>query len=179
MLYVVREKEAPDIDASYESLNERAIACAPLIGATDQADVRKLHQLINSFLQTETAEQRVKPLAKKQSGHVDMQALRNHCYSGEGNTICRIAVAEQTRDTLHYKAKGQCSSPLSLINFRRCLSSLKKKAKNCPNRQRFVCCLRRSRAPSTSRCYWGSLSQGGDGRCFIYRLCEPFIGTGI
>ena len=49
MLHVVREKEVPDVDASYESFNERAIACAPLIGATYQADVRKLHQLIKSF----------------------------------------------------------------------------------------------------------------------------------
>jgi len=102
--YVVREKEAPDVDASYESFNERAIACAPLIGATYQADARKVHQLIKSFLQTETAEQWVKPLAKKQSGRADMQALRNH-YSGEGNTSRRIAVAERTRDTLHYKSE--------------------------------------------------------------------------
>ncbi len=35
---------------------------------------------------------------------MDMQALRNH-YSGEGNTSRRIAVAERTRETLHYKSE--------------------------------------------------------------------------
>ena len=33
-----------------------------------------------------------------------MQALRNQ-YSDEGNTSCRIAVAERLRDSLHYKNK--------------------------------------------------------------------------
>ena len=110
--YVVRDKEAPDVDAAYDSFNERAIACAPLVGATYQADARKVHQLIKSFLQTETAEQWIKPLAKKQSGRADMQALRNH-YSGEGNTSRRIAVAERIRDCFTIRAKGQCSFLLS------------------------------------------------------------------
>ena len=100
--YVVREKEIPDVGADYNSFNERAVACAPLAGPTFQADSRKVHQLIKSFLQTETAEQWIKPMARRQSGREDMQALRNH-YSGEGNTSRRIAVAERLRDTLHYK----------------------------------------------------------------------------
>ena len=100
--YVVREKEEPDITGTFESFNERAIACSPLEGAVFQADARKVHQLIKSFLQTETAEQWIKPLARRQSGRADMKALRDH-YSGEGNTSRRIAVAERIRDTLHYK----------------------------------------------------------------------------
>ncbi len=102
--YVVREKEEPDVDGMFESFNERAIACSPLNGASFQADARKVHQLIKSFLQTETAEQWIKPLARKQSGRLDMKSLRNH-YSGEGNTSRRIAVAERIRDTLHYKSE--------------------------------------------------------------------------
>lgn len=100
--YVVREKAEPDTEAVYDSFNERAIACSPLAGASFQADARKVHQLIKSFLQTETAEQWVKPHARKQSGRTDMEALRAH-YSGEGNTSRRIANAERIRDTLHYK----------------------------------------------------------------------------
>jgi hypothetical protein len=100
--YVVRDKEIPDGTVEYSSFNEQAIACAPLTGPTYQADARKVHQLIKSFLQTETAEQWIKPIARHQSGREDMQALRNH-YSGKGNTSRRIAVAERLRDSLHYK----------------------------------------------------------------------------
>jgi hypothetical protein len=53
-------------------------------------------------LQTETAEQWIKPFSKRQSGRDDMEALIKH-YSGEGNTSHRIAVAERLRDSLHYK----------------------------------------------------------------------------
>jgi hypothetical protein len=37
-----------------------------------------------------------------------MIALRNH-YSGEGNTSHRIAIAERTRNTLHYKSERAMS----------------------------------------------------------------------
>jgi hypothetical protein len=100
--YVVREVAEPADDVDYESFNEQAIACSPLTGPVFQADSRKVHQLIKSFLQTETAEQWIKPLARKQSGRADMEALRKH-YSGEGNTSRRIAVVERIRDSLHYK----------------------------------------------------------------------------
>jgi hypothetical protein len=108
--YVVREKEAPDTDVEYGSFNEQAVACAPLTGPTFQADSRKVHQLLKSFLQTETAEQWIQPLARRQSGREDMKALRSH-YSGEGNTTRRIADAERARDSLHYK--NEKSMPFS------------------------------------------------------------------
>lgn len=106
--YVVREQEEADASFPYESFNERAVACAPLTGALFQADARKVHQLLKSFLQTESAEQWIKSIARKQSGRADMKALRNH-YSGEGNTSRRIAIAERTRDTLHYKSERAMS----------------------------------------------------------------------
>jgi hypothetical protein len=55
--YVVRIKDVPDPRTNYQSFNERAIACTPLSGPTYQADSRKVHQLLKSFLQSETAEQ--------------------------------------------------------------------------------------------------------------------------
>ena len=100
--YVVREMEESDVDGTFESFNERSIACSKLTGVIFQADARKVHQLLKSFLQAETAEQWIKPLAKKQNGRADRIALRNH-YSGEGNTSRRIAAAEKLRETLHYK----------------------------------------------------------------------------
>ena len=54
------------------------------------------------------AEQWIKPIAKKQNGCKDMTLLRNH-YSGEGNASRPIAVAEKTRDSLHYKSKRAMS----------------------------------------------------------------------
>ena len=100
--YVVREMEESDVDGTFDTFNERSIACAVLSGVVFQTDARKVHQLLKSFLQAETAEQWIKPLDKKQNGRADMIALRNH-YSGEGNTSRRIATAEKLRETLHYK----------------------------------------------------------------------------
>ena len=42
-----------------------------------------------------------------------MDALRKY-YSGEGNTSCRIAVAERIRDTLHYKNERALTFPAFL-----------------------------------------------------------------
>jgi hypothetical protein len=106
--YVIRETEEPDRVLDYISFNARAIACVPLSGPNFQADARKVHQLLKSFLQTETAEQWIKSVAREQNGREDMIALRNH-YSGEGTTTRRIAQAEGYRDTLHYKDEKSLS----------------------------------------------------------------------
>ena len=106
--YVIRETEEPDCTIDYTSFNERTIACVPLSGPNFQADARKVHQLLKSFLQTETAEQWIKSVARVQNGREDMIALRNH-YSGEGTTTRRIAQAEGYRDTLHYKDEKSLS----------------------------------------------------------------------
>ena len=55
--YVLRENEQPAFTGTFESFNERAIACSPLSGPSFQADSRKVHQLLKSFLQAETAEE--------------------------------------------------------------------------------------------------------------------------
>ncbi len=102
--YVVCEKEESDVDGVFESYNKRSIAYAQLTGVIFQADARKVHQLLKSFLPAESGEQWIKPLAKKQNGRADMIALRNH-YSVEGNTSRCIATAENLRETLHYKSE--------------------------------------------------------------------------
>ena len=123
--YVVREKEVPDPGTEYNSFNEQAVACAPLTGPTFQADSRKAHQLLKSFLQTETAEQWIQPLARRQSGRDDMKALRSH-YSGEGNTTRRIADAERARDSLHYKNEKSMPFSTFLDNLQRMFNTFKK-----------------------------------------------------
>jgi hypothetical protein len=123
--YVVREKEVPEPGTEYGSFNEQAIACAPLNGPTFQADSHKVHQLLKSFLQTETAEQWIQPLAQRQSGRDDMKALRSH-YSGEGNTTRRIADAECARDSLHYKIEKSMPFSTFLDNLQRMFNTFKK-----------------------------------------------------
>ena len=65
--YVVREAEHPIEGADYGSFNERAIPWSALSSDVFQANARKVHQLIKSFLQTESAEQWIKPFARRQS----------------------------------------------------------------------------------------------------------------
>ena len=66
--YVAREQEEVDRNGTFKNLNERTIAYSSLNGPIFQADARKVRQLLKSFLQTETAEQWIKPLTRKQSG---------------------------------------------------------------------------------------------------------------
>jgi hypothetical protein len=68
LCYVICELETPDRSIDFASCNEKAIACAPLSGSNFQADSRKVHQLRKSYLQAESAEQWIKPLARKQNG---------------------------------------------------------------------------------------------------------------
>jgi hypothetical protein len=100
--YIIRELETPTPGEDYGNFNERSIACVALTGTIFQAAARKVHQLIKSFLQAETAEQWDRPHLKAQNGRLDMKALRDN-YTGEGNTSRRIAVAERLCESLHYK----------------------------------------------------------------------------
>lgn len=72
----------------------------------------RVHQLLKSFLQTKTAKQWIKPIARRQNGREHMIALSNHL-SGKGNTSRRIAQAEGYRDSLYYKHEES----LSFSNF--------------------------------------------------------------
>ena len=126
---------------------ENAIACAPLAGSNFQADARKVHQLLKSYLQAESAEQWIKPIARHQDGRRDMEALRKH-YSGEGNTSRRIAVAERYRDTLHYKnEKALLVLNLSWIKSKLCSTYLRRKVSLSRNRPRFRMLLKKVEHP--------------------------------
>jgi hypothetical protein len=106
----------------------------------------KVHQLLKSFLQTETAEQWIKPLARKQSRRANMIALKNH-YSGEGNTSRHIATAERIRDTFIIRTAEPYNSPCSWISSRRCLICSKKKTRKFRSRRWFCMLLKKVEHP--------------------------------
>jgi hypothetical protein len=101
--YVVREIAAPT-PTGHADFTEKCIACAPQTGSHWDADKRSVHQLIQSFVKGESAEDWVKPIKRQANGRADLQALRDH-FSGEGNSSRRIGEAERLRDTLHYKSE--------------------------------------------------------------------------
>lgn len=80
------------------------VARAPHNGPYFTADSRRVHNLITSYLQGETTESWIRPIARHNDGRRDMLALRDH-YAGEGNSTRRIAEAKRIQSTLHYKTE--------------------------------------------------------------------------
>jgi hypothetical protein len=100
--YVVRENELPDYDEELEidyDFEQVSVNCAPLTGPVFKTDARKVHQLIQGFLQGEVAETWTKAKEKKQNGGMDCQALRA-LYGGEGSKSVRVKEAEVLRTNL-------------------------------------------------------------------------------
>jgi hypothetical protein len=151
--YVLRLEATPDPNEAYQSFNEQAIACSPLTGASFQADARKVHQLLKSFLQSESAEQWIKSISRKQNGREDMIALRNH-YSGEGNTSRRIAVAEKTRDTLHYKSERAMPFSSFLDKLQKMFNIFDEENESISETAKVRLLLKKGGASTTSRCHW-------------------------
>jgi hypothetical protein len=102
--YVVREVADPDDDIEYDTFQERMVARAPHRGPYFIADTRRVHNLVTSYLQGETTESWIRPIARHNDGRRDMIALRDH-YAGEGNSTRRIAEAKRIQATLHYKTE--------------------------------------------------------------------------
>ena len=102
--YVVREQDEPTPGTVYPTFNDRMINRAPLTGQYYVADARRVHTILNGFLQGENTESWIRNIAKYQDGRRDMLALRRH-YAGEGNSTRRIADAKRIQSTLHYKTE--------------------------------------------------------------------------
>ena len=139
LCYVIREHEDPDRSIDHASFNEKAIACAPLAGSNFQADSRRVHQLLKSYLQAESAEQWIKPLARKQNGREDMEALRGH-YSGEGNTVAASLSLNVIATLSITKTRRLYLSQRSWIKSKPCSTSLKPKESLCRSKLRSGCC---------------------------------------
>ena len=81
MSYVIRDDDGPDYSLEEEEdfdFEQLAISCAPLTGLIFKSDARKVHQLINGFMQGETSETWIKSKVKRQKGRLDFKVLQAH-----------------------------------------------------------------------------------------------------
>ena len=100
--YLIRTKEVGDLDAHYNSFDEKTIACAPLTGPAFEADAATLHQKMISWTQGQDSFQFIKKQKRLNNGRIDHQLLASH-YNGAGNMEVRLKKAKTLRDTIHYK----------------------------------------------------------------------------
>ena len=103
LVYVIRDNQDPEVDFEGDYV-QKCIACAPLSGVYFEADKRQVHQIILSFIQGQAVEQWIKSLRKHANGRLDFSSIQDY-FSGEGNSNRRLAVADNLRDTLHYKSE--------------------------------------------------------------------------
>jgi hypothetical protein len=112
--YVIRKQEEPDLDTPFDNFIDLQVARAPLNGPAFQADARKVHNHIMSFVGGHRSEQWIKGLKQFNNGRRDILALRNH-YNGAGNVSQQLARAEAIRDTVHYRSE-------KMLNFEKFLA---------------------------------------------------------
>ena len=67
LLYIIRTKETPDEGIVYDTFVEGCIARAPLAGAAFEADARQVHQLVQSLVQGEEAEEWIRKNKRKKT----------------------------------------------------------------------------------------------------------------
>jgi hypothetical protein len=115
--YVIRDNAVPSYEnEDDDDFEQLSVEAAALTGMVFQADSRKVHQLINGFVQGEAAETWIKTVAKKRNGRADFIALRDH-YGGAGNKTVRIKEAEVLRKTLTYKNERAMSFEKFVTNM--------------------------------------------------------------
>jgi hypothetical protein len=100
--YVVRDHVDPPPGEVLETYDEEVYALAPLNGDYFVADACRVHQIIKTYAQGESAEEWIRTLHRYQDGRRDLLALKAH-FQGEGNSSRRIAEADNIRENLHYK----------------------------------------------------------------------------
>ena len=104
LVYVLRERIVPILGATYGTYTDEVIACAPLTGDYFVADAQRVHQIVKSYTQGESAEEWIRGISRFHDGRRDIRALKAH-FQGEGNSSRRIAEADSLRDNLHYKSE--------------------------------------------------------------------------
>lgn len=104
LVYVLREVAIPVEGAEYSTYEERVIARAPLSGDFFDADKQRVHHIVKSYTQGQSAEEWIRGLAHQKNGRADCASLKRH-FQGEGNSSRRIAEAESLRDSLFYKSE--------------------------------------------------------------------------
>lgn len=102
LLYVIRELETPEANATFSTFEEECIARCPLTGPAFEQDAKTVHQIVVSYTTGENAEQWIKGAKRAKNGRTDVITLRGH-HAGQGNQTRRIADAERMEKTLFYK----------------------------------------------------------------------------
>jgi hypothetical protein len=106
--YMIRKQEEPDFETEFDSFLDMQAARVPLEGPAFQADARKVHNHIMSFVGGLHAEHWIKGLKHFHNGRCDVLALRDH-YQGAGNVSQQIARAENIHETAHYRSEKMLS----------------------------------------------------------------------
>jgi hypothetical protein len=84
---------------NFNTYEEEVYALAPLTGDYYVADARRVHKIVKTYTQGESAEEWIRTLARYQDGRRDVQVLKAH-FQGEGNASRRIAEADNIRESL-------------------------------------------------------------------------------
>ena len=109
LAYIIREQEVPPPGARYATFHECCIAEAPLTGNIFQADNRKVHEIILSFIAGYPAEQhmlRAYRPNERRSGRKTFQALWTY-YNGTGHSSRRLNEADAIHNNLFYIRETQ------------------------------------------------------------------------
>jgi hypothetical protein len=79
--------------ATYGTYTDEVVVCAPLTGDYFVADAQRVHQIVKSYTQGESAEEWIRGISRFRDGRRDIKALKAH-FQGEGNSSRRIAQAD-------------------------------------------------------------------------------------
>ena len=102
LVYVIRENEEPEEGKIYANFTQECIERCKLTGQEFAEDSKYVHNIIQSLIVGEDAEQWVKEHKRSKNGRTDFLTLIAH-FTGEGNNTRRIGDAERLEKTLHYK----------------------------------------------------------------------------
>jgi hypothetical protein len=102
LVYVIRENEDLEEGKIYTNFTHECIEKCKLTGQEFAEDAKYVHNIIQSLIVGEYAEQWVKEHNGFKNGRTDFLTLVAH-FTGEGNNTRRIGDAERLQKTLHYK----------------------------------------------------------------------------
>jgi hypothetical protein len=127
---VVREHEVAQVGVTLTNYEEECYALAPLTGDCFEADARRVHQIIKTYTQGESAEEWIQILSRFQEGCKDILTLKAH-FQGEGNASRRIAEANNMRESLHYTRVSVLSNSRRFwTSYSQCSRSTRRKARS-------------------------------------------------
>ena len=130
--YVIRENDAPSIDADFPDFISQTIACAPLNGEYYEADKQSVFNMIVSFTTGQPSGDWIKDTLRYSDGRRSMRALRDH-FAGEGNATRNMAEADMLKDSLHYKSERSMPFETFLTNCQKMFNIYEKEGEPMPD----------------------------------------------